>query len=605
MKTRLHKLDIFETAGIPGFQSLCPIPEGQDPPTEFLGFRAGLNSTTKGLFLFDEKSAADVISIWNRRGLDLLSDYEHQSLQNPPVIAIASSKKFDLEIRGGDLWVTNIRWTRRAWNYIKEGEYRYFSMAFNTEEAKIEVDGEERDVLRVCRILNFALTNLPSANGIPALVAAKDHLGFDPQELSEAKARFERRSLATFALRAVDYEKYPLVRTAWDADAAIKRARKYAGVESPEDLQDKARQKAYAKFFGYVKNDGKSFDDYILPHHDVNSAGKVVTNVRGVEAAVGAIRGSHGVHPDIPAKDLAAVKRHLEQHLEEWGAQAPWQSTQKNSEKKMAKFSESIKPHVDEVKTDADQMAKALGIDEDEMCKMLDCEPGEMEPEHMKLLKKLADHLEVPVEHLCAYAMGFDPEETEEKASEDVEDKKDDKKDELRALKKSVLSLTGTASISEAKGVLRAMKETHASATDHEKELVALKASLAEIQSREVEREFDALIAAAQRDGKLSPAEVRSTREGSAGQYLSELRDAGDIKGARAYLSALPVKVSPVGSKSLHRETEVQSPIGPEVARVARLVGLREADIEQARARREAAGVETLNSDFFKNATRL
>lgn len=131
--------------------------------TEFCLLKSGVNTYADGdKILFDEAAATETMLRYRSRGIDLMADYEHQSLAKPPVQAPASAKKWLPEVRGGDLYATQIAWTTRAKSMLAEGEYRYFSIA-------CRVDAKTN---RCVEILNFALTNLPAGNGLQALVAA-------------------------------------------------------------------------------------------------------------------------------------------------------------------------------------------------------------------------------------------------------------------------------------------------------------------------------------------------------------------------------------------------------------------------------------------------
>lgn len=139
-------------------------------PSEFCLLRAGWNDYVGDRLLFDEQAAASVMERYAARGLQLTADYEHQSLAQPPVIAPASAKKWIPEMRNGELWATQIAWTERARAMIAAGEYRYFSIA-------CKVDPESA---RVMELINFALTNLPAADGIAPLMAARATPGAAP-----------------------------------------------------------------------------------------------------------------------------------------------------------------------------------------------------------------------------------------------------------------------------------------------------------------------------------------------------------------------------------------------------------------------------------------
>lgn len=137
----------------------------RSPPSEFRIFPAGEWESSKGTFLFDEQSGALVLDEWRTRGLKLTFDYEHAALEPAGEIAegAPNAGNFDLELRGGELWAVNIHWTDRAADYLRAGEYLYFSPAFAHD-----ADG------RVTRLVNIALTNLPATFGQEPLVAASE-----------------------------------------------------------------------------------------------------------------------------------------------------------------------------------------------------------------------------------------------------------------------------------------------------------------------------------------------------------------------------------------------------------------------------------------------
>ena len=135
-------------------------PTDKTPPKEFRLFALGPFGSTKGGYTFDERSAELVMAENETYGNDRSSDYEHQSLQVPPIEAPASSW-FDLDLRDDGLYAANIRWTENADKRLRSGEYRYFSPAFYADE-----DG------RITGFVNFALTNNPATFDQEPLVAA-------------------------------------------------------------------------------------------------------------------------------------------------------------------------------------------------------------------------------------------------------------------------------------------------------------------------------------------------------------------------------------------------------------------------------------------------
>jgi phage I-like protein len=148
--------------------------EGQDgkrkAPTEFRVFHAGVNKTDKGKFLFDEKAANQVIETYRQRGVPLMGDYEHQTVnaakngQPAPNSITEWVPEIRRDAQGGpELWATNVKWTDKARGMLEAGEYRMFSPLFTFD------DDDDR---RPNWMINLALTNNPATHGQEPLVAA-------------------------------------------------------------------------------------------------------------------------------------------------------------------------------------------------------------------------------------------------------------------------------------------------------------------------------------------------------------------------------------------------------------------------------------------------
>lgn len=134
-------------------------------PTEFRLFRAGENPTSKGVFLFDAQAAARVMAAYRQAGTDVMIDLEHLSLDDP-----ASTPRTDtsdargwcaLEVRNGELWAANVRWTPDGAERLSKKTQRYVSPAFLTDEGG-----------RILEVINVALVAMPATHSAQALVAA-------------------------------------------------------------------------------------------------------------------------------------------------------------------------------------------------------------------------------------------------------------------------------------------------------------------------------------------------------------------------------------------------------------------------------------------------
>ena len=138
-------------------------------PTEFRIFANGVNTSDKGDFVFDETAAKSVMAAFGKKGAHLTMDYEHQAFnsasngQPAPNSAKAWTPEVRLDASGKpELWATNVQWTQKAAGMIESGEYNHFSPAFEADPK----------TMRVERIVNMALTNIPALDNQAPLIAA-------------------------------------------------------------------------------------------------------------------------------------------------------------------------------------------------------------------------------------------------------------------------------------------------------------------------------------------------------------------------------------------------------------------------------------------------
>jgi phage I-like protein len=142
----------------------------EEPPKEFRIFRAGPNATSKGTFLFDAQAAAEVIAAYKRDAVDLMIDLNHDSLD-----ADAKSRPdagdargwFKLEVRSGELWAVDVKWTPDGERRLRERTQRYISPVFDAD----------KETKRVAYVLNAALCAMPATYGAQQLVAASKQAG--------------------------------------------------------------------------------------------------------------------------------------------------------------------------------------------------------------------------------------------------------------------------------------------------------------------------------------------------------------------------------------------------------------------------------------------
>lgn len=171
--------------------ALSVLPSGDEPPTEFCIYKAGLNTTQKGDLLFDEQAARDVLATFSKHGVDMMIDLEHLSLDDGAANFDPDARGWcRLELRnGGDLWATNVSWTTDGDTRLREKRQRFISPVsiFNTKTRRIE------------RLLNIAITAMPATDHVAPLVAASLNGGDNPMTQEQLIAIAEALGLGTDA----------------------------------------------------------------------------------------------------------------------------------------------------------------------------------------------------------------------------------------------------------------------------------------------------------------------------------------------------------------------------------------------------------------------
>ena len=137
-------------------------------PKEIKILPLGRVHSQKGDFNVDEESFELIRKQFKDRKLDLVIDYEHQTLAD--VQAPAGGWIKDL-YKGEDAIIAKVEWTEKAAEYLKNREYRYLSPV---------VLVRKRDQ-KATAIHSVALTNTPAIDGMFALVNS-----LDIEDISEA-----------------------------------------------------------------------------------------------------------------------------------------------------------------------------------------------------------------------------------------------------------------------------------------------------------------------------------------------------------------------------------------------------------------------------------
>ena len=121
----------------------------------------GTVNSEKGDFIVDQESYKQMKAEMQRRGIDIVIDYEHQTLKD--VQAPAGGWVKDL-IYTPEAIVAKVEWTPKAKEYLKNKEYRYLSPVVLTRKS------DSKAVV----LHSLALTNTPAINGMFAIVNSVD-----------------------------------------------------------------------------------------------------------------------------------------------------------------------------------------------------------------------------------------------------------------------------------------------------------------------------------------------------------------------------------------------------------------------------------------------
>ncbi len=132
--------------------------------------------SSKGEFDVDEGSFQAMKAQIAQRGVDLVVDYEHQTLKG--VEAPAAGWVKELRLEGGNI-VAVVEWTPRGAEYLKNKEYRYLSPVVNVRKTDNKAMG----------LHSLALTNTPAIENMTPIVNSDNFEGgqvsMDMQKLAQ------------------------------------------------------------------------------------------------------------------------------------------------------------------------------------------------------------------------------------------------------------------------------------------------------------------------------------------------------------------------------------------------------------------------------------
>ena len=184
-------------------------------PEEIKILPLGHVHSQKGDFEVDDESAEMIRNQFKSRKLDLVIDYEHQTLKD--VQAPAGGWIEDI-YKGEDAIVAKVKWTDRAKEYLKNREYRYLSPV-------VMVRKKDR---KAAAIHSVALTNTPAIDGMFALVNS-----VDISNLEEEDTQMDLKKLAAMLGLSEDASEDEIKKALAEAVAA-KKADRDGGEEKDE-----------------------------------------------------------------------------------------------------------------------------------------------------------------------------------------------------------------------------------------------------------------------------------------------------------------------------------------------------------------------------------
>lgn len=135
--------------------------EVSDIPKEIKLVPLGYVKSQKGNFFVDEESFKLTKAQFEGRKLDLVIDYEHQTLTDQEAPAGGWIKEMHMT---DDAIMAKVEWTPRAKEYLKNKEYRYLSPV-------VIVRNSDKKLIA---IHSAALTNTPAIDGMFAIVNSVD-----------------------------------------------------------------------------------------------------------------------------------------------------------------------------------------------------------------------------------------------------------------------------------------------------------------------------------------------------------------------------------------------------------------------------------------------
>lgn len=151
----------------------------------------GYVSSEKGDFNVDAESYELIKAHMKRHAVDIVVDYEHQTLRGVPAPAGGWIK--DLVLKENGIFAA-VEWTEKAKSYLCNGEYRYLSPV-------VMVRKEDK---KAVQIHSVALTNTPAINEMTPIINSINPETIIADSLNET----QKRICKMLNISEADYIKY-------------------------------------------------------------------------------------------------------------------------------------------------------------------------------------------------------------------------------------------------------------------------------------------------------------------------------------------------------------------------------------------------------------
>lgn len=165
---------------------ICSTDNGnlENVPTEIKILPLGRVNSEKGQFTVDKESLDLMKQHMLKRNLDIVVDYEHQTLNDTQAPAGGWIKELYM---GDDAIMAKVEWTKKAKDYLANKEYRYLSPVIYARK------GDKKAI----QLHSVALTNTPAIDGMFPII---NKIGANEGPKGEQKMDLKKMLLAVLGL---------------------------------------------------------------------------------------------------------------------------------------------------------------------------------------------------------------------------------------------------------------------------------------------------------------------------------------------------------------------------------------------------------------------